>query len=292
MSVKRRPLIVVALASIALSASCEGGSENSPGTFDDCPVWSPDGRSVAFVRQVPEPGSSVKQPSEVSRIYVASPDQFRLNKAAVLPGGAEIVGWTLDGRIVVRTPTGTRRPVTLMDPRSGHRSPARRGEVIVRNGERYVLAVSGKLVRVWRRRPPASLARIQPVWSPDHRRIAFTAIQVGPDSQYQIYVTRADGTGRRQLTNNEENVTLASPSWSPDGTRLVYEGAGLRTVSLEGASERLTDWTGGHDWCADWSPAGEWIAFLRIWPGGILLAGESIVMVVHPDGSGLRRLAG
>jgi hypothetical protein len=63
-------------------------------------------------------------------------------------------------------------------------------------------------------------------------------------------------------------------------------------VSLKGHAKRLTDETEAQNACADWSPAGDWIAFLRIWPGGIGLAEESIVMVVRADGSGLTRLAG
>jgi Tol biopolymer transport system component len=291
MSVEPRRMIVIALAGVALSAGCGQFVDTSPpGTFDGCPSWSPDGSRVAFIRAIPETGSSPRQPSGQGRLLLASPDGFRLIQAASVSARAEILGWTEDGAIVIRPPGGRSQLLTLGAARLARRTPAPRGTVIVRNGERYRLDASGKAVRVWRRRPPAALTRIQPVWSPDRRRIAFTASQTGPDSRYQIYVTRADGSGRRQLTNNEENVQLGPPAWSPDGTQLLYEGAGLWTVSLQGESKNLTGGFAEGMWCETWSPAGEWIAFLRAWPGGILLAGESIVMVIRPDGSDWKRL--
>lgn len=288
MSLGRALLLGVVGLVVSLTPSC-GSAEAEPGTFDDCPFWSVDGRTMAFVRRAPIPESSPKQPTEAGRLYTASPAGFHTTKGPLLPPHFELTGWSLGGRIALRPATGGR--VTFMDVRSGRRSAARRGAVVVRNGERYVVTARGGLVRLWRRRPPASLTRVQPVWSPDRRSIAFTAIQAGPDSRYQIYVTRADGTGRRRLTDNEENVVLESPIWSPDGKRLLYGGSGLHALDLAGHEEVLTDESGGIDSCAAWSPAGGWIAFLRIWPGGILRAGQSVVMVVRTDGSEVKRLA-
>ena len=53
-------------------------------------------------------------------------------------------------------------------------------------------------------------------WSPDGRWIAFAS---DADGDFDIYVVRTDGSGYRKLTDNA--VGDDSPSWSPDGTRLV-----------------------------------------------------------------------
>ena len=83
-------------------------------------------------------------------------------------------------------------------------------------------------VYVWR--PGAAAAPIGPStktidsvqWSPDGRLIAFTAQPAGgmPDANPEdIYLMRADGTKVRQLTHDSRRVV--SPSWSPDGSRIV-----------------------------------------------------------------------
>ncbi len=76
----------------------------------------------------------------------------------------------------------------------------------------------------------------RPAWSPDGQWIAFTTdrhsagarestgAQFAPRQMTQIYIMRADGSGLRRLTNNEDPVGGAS--WSPDGTAIVfYEAA-------------------------------------------------------------------
>src|SRR5262245_50140687 len=61
-------------------------------------------------------------------------------------------------------------------------------------------------------------------WSPDGRRIVFTSHPVTDDrqrsNQAEIYVINVDGTGLTRLTFNGEEER--APSWSPDGSRIVY----------------------------------------------------------------------
>src|SRR5262245_7509678 len=54
-----------------------------------------------------------------------------------------------------------------------------------------------------------------PEFSPDGAWIAFSSQTETPPN---IYITRPDGTGARQLTSEGGR----SPSWSPDGKRIVY----------------------------------------------------------------------
>src|SRR5262249_43266679 len=63
-----------------------------------------------------------------------------------------------------------------------------------------------------------------PAWSPDGSRIAFMC-RVGPINvntgfrSFEICLMNADGTGQVRLTNN--GVLDATPSWSPDGQKIV-----------------------------------------------------------------------
>jgi len=58
---------------------------------------------------------------------------------------------------------------------------------------------------------------VQPRFSPDGRRIAFTSDRGGGDN---IWVMNADGSDKRQVTREDFRL-LNQPSWSPDGRFLV-----------------------------------------------------------------------
>lgn len=87
-------------------------------------------------------------------------------------------------------------------------------EYSVQGATRIMLATS-------RGGEPRELARgTRPEWSPDGVRIAFAAPRGG------IEVMRADGSGRRRLTE-----VGAQPAWSPDGRSLAFStrgGPGIR----------------------------------------------------------------
>ena len=58
---------------------------------------------------------------------------------------------------------------------------------------------------------------VQPRFSPDGRRIAFTSDRGGGDN---IWIMNADGSDKRQLTKEDFRL-LNQPSWSPDGNYIV-----------------------------------------------------------------------
>jgi Tol biopolymer transport system component len=128
------------------------------------------------------------------------------------------------------------------------------------------------------------VAAYDPVWSPDGTKIAFYgyprgAVQGG--ANYDVYVMSADGSGVANLTTTPADVaswfSQLNPKWSPDGTRIAYDGDdGLYVVNVDGSGP--TRIASGQD--ATWSPDGTRIAF----------GGQGGIFAVSPDGNGLVQL--
>jgi WD40 repeat protein len=114
-------------------------------------------------------------------------------------------------------------------------------------------------------------------WSPDGRRLAYGCRNdFRPWAPARIFTIRSDGTDRRLLRTGMR--TAFAPSWSPDGTQIVFatwrqpvEGvqwdttipakhvrSSIYVVRLNGSGRRLV----AHDAATpDWSPDGATIAY-------------------------------
>jgi imidazolonepropionase-like amidohydrolase/Tol biopolymer transport system component len=81
-------------------------------------------------------------------------------------------------------------------------------------GDIYTMPITGGVAT----RIAEGLAyEMQPRFSPDGRRIAFTSDRGGGDN---IWIMNADGSDKRQLTKEDFRL-LNQPSWSPDGRFIV-----------------------------------------------------------------------
>lgn len=101
-------------------------------------------------------------------------------------------------------------------------------------------------------------------WFPSGQELLFQGVD--PSGNQQLYRIAANGTGRRQITNNTEGP-LNEVSLSPDGTFVLYTTPGasislIRTVEL--TSGQVYEIQGGEqakNFYPTWSPNSQMIAF-------------------------------
>jgi len=137
-----------------------------------------------------------------------------------------------------------------------------------------------------------------PVWAPDGGSIVFTSDREGSADLFRV---RPDGTGLERLTDSPAYDDQAA--FSPDGKQLVFVTtrnggtADLWTMDLQTRKGKaLTSGPGG-DFRPSWSPDGKWIAFSSD-RGSTMPMGRgrwehlqlADIYLVHPDGSGLKRI--
>jgi TolB protein len=145
---------------------------------------------------------------------------------------------------------------------------------------------------------PGSL-NYNPAWSPKGDWIAFTSERAGSADLYRI---RPDGTGLERLTDDPAYDDQAA--FSPDGEQIVFvttRADGTADLWILDATSRkahaLTSGPGG-DFRPSWSPDGHWIAFSSDRDSNLPAAKgrwERLhlvdIYIVHPDGSGLKRIS-
>jgi Tol biopolymer transport system component len=177
---------------------------NTP-EMDYLPVWSPDGRRIAFV-SIPA-GSGARHD-----VHVMNADGTGRRAIAETPTEELVVSWAADGR---RVAFGSNREgnweIYLMgadgsEVRRLTQDPAADAAPVFSPDGKHILFTSdrGGSRRMWRMRadgteptPLGAHAGSSMSWSPDGRRIAFVG-QV--DGSPGVFVMNADGTAPRRVT--------------------------------------------------------------------------------------------
>lgn len=200
-------------------------------TGDDfSPVWSPDGRSIAFVRGGCGPSS----------MWVMKADGTGATQVSDVGRGAvQPALWSPDGRSIAYSDVLTSHDRAVFVVSS---DGARRAQLTTYGHEN---AVSG--------------------WSPDGSKLVMASDR---DGDSDIYLLRPDGSGLAKLTQNR--VQDISASFSPDGSRIVFlrsrkgsRGSSIWTMGPTGGDPRQLTAYRRWDTSPRWSPDGRWIAFRR-----------------------------
>ena len=243
---------------------------------DLSPAFSPDGRTLAFVRQ------SAFVIGDVYLVQVAGGETRRLTFNDTWTLG---LAWTPDSREIVfsSSPGGLTNgslwrisslggmPELLSGTGGGATSPA-----ISRQGSRLIYSRGTRDHNIWRlelsglttaRNRPARLIAstrtdFYPQISPGGDRIAFESNRSGSP---EIWICDRDGRRPVQLTSFAD-VNAGSPCWSPDGRWIAFDAApggnpDIYVISTDGGSPRRLTTEGSQEIVPSWSRDGKWIYF-------------------------------
>lgn len=214
------------------------GTENTAlteeGLDNTAPIWSTDGRRVAYVsqrdgdREIYVMDIETKEEVNVTRhpaddwTPAWSPDGSRLAFASLRAGNWEIFVVDL---VCLDTP-----------------------EICPDNTRQITADGNGN---------------ISPVWSPDGARFAYTSKANG---NWDIFTMTIDGSDIRQITTAVENDL--SPAWSPDGSMLAFESSREGNVEIyiadsngQTPARNVTNLAFADDHGPTWSPDGQSVVF-------------------------------
>ena len=280
---------------------------------DRSPSWSPDGKRIVFTSQ--RDGNW--------EIYVMDADGSNPRRLTENPKNDQFPSWSSDGERIAfmsdRDGADLHFDIYVMDADGGNpqnltnnpfdeRYPSwspdgeriafsarREGNFENKFGITYEIYVmdddGGNLQRLTN-----NLTEDQyPAWSPDGKRIAFSARRDGHfENQlgitYEIYVMDADGQNEQRLTENQQNDWF--PSWSPDGERVAFAADRkgdfanfeIYVIDNDGGNQRRLTENRVDDWSPSWSPDGERIAFMSE------LDGNPEIYVMDNDGGNQQNL--
>ena len=227
------------LVNLTPDGSHPPGAPGATEYSDVQPSWRADGRKIVFVSDRPTP-TNTEGDNEVFVMEADGSDQTQLTFNAL---SERQPAWSPDGREIVFDRD--------LDPDRSDTVPDR---------HIFTMTADGRHERIIANTP--GVEEIEPVWSPDGRRIVFVGVPAGEDSE--IYTINPRGRERRQLTDNA--VEDEFPDWSPDSRSIAFHAGSLEapdvfTMRADGSRRTQLTFTAEPDGLPVWSPDGRSLAY-------------------------------
>src|SRR5882762_317537 len=266
------------------------------GANDDYPRWSPNGMKILFQ------SDRDNQSTGYMDIYVMNGDGSGVTRLTSDPNDDSMATWSPDGSKIVfqsmrngvnyqvysmNADGSNQGCLTNSSASDGKPSWSPNGAKIAFASDRdhasydsvYVMNSNGSN----QQRVTLSANTVddtEPVWSPNGGKIAFVSTRDSTTETWQetdddgnvinrskvhinkeVYVMNSDGSGQARLTNDLSNDD--SPSWSPDGSKIVFRSdrerdccdpsAQVWTMNADGSNQVDVSNNGNGDYVASWS---------------------------------------
>jgi dipeptidyl aminopeptidase/acylaminoacyl peptidase len=199
------------------------------GGYASAPRWSPDGRYLSFL---------AARGDDATQVWALSREGGEAQPITAVDRGVEAYEWAPDGRrlaLVIKDPDpdevaagdgggdGSKTPKPWVIDRLLFKNDGV-GYLDRRRTHVYVFELESKRLM---QLTGGDFDDSEPAWAPDGRSVAFVSNRsADPDANYNtdIWLARADkpdpNRAPRRLTTSDGPDQ--SPSWSPDGSRIVY----------------------------------------------------------------------
>lgn len=206
----------------------------TPGPFDAAPRWSPDGRTLAFVRAVEKDGKPGK-----GQIYLLPANGGEARALTDVAKGAASPRWSPDGKTIAFTTTTLPSDTTKDDPKKSDVRVITRA-VYRSNGGGY--SEPGRHEHIWtvassfdaegnrpRPRPLTSgdFDEENIVWAPDGLCIYFVSTRILEPyydrNDADLYAVPSRGGDMVRIASIDGEIETFAPS--PDGRRIVFLAA-------------------------------------------------------------------
>jgi dipeptidyl aminopeptidase/acylaminoacyl peptidase len=203
------------------------------------PLWSPDGRTLAFLADAPAPGRKQDDEDATTQVWTMPAHGGPARRVTDLPSGIDDYVWSPDGKRIAVIARDPERAAGAPEPKHPPPIATTRyqfkeditGWLDDRRTHLYVVDVArGTAVQV----TSGAHDELLPAWSPDGHWLAYvTKRGADPDRHldYDIYVAKPEANAtERQLTTfpgaDLDPYWESRPAWSPDGTRIAYLRSG------------------------------------------------------------------